>query len=146
MRLTAMWTEGPTFTLTGAEVGEVTLGGTLSLLGSTALAGAIVGLLYAVVRWTLPSSHRAGAFALLALLLPGGALLGDDEFELFDPSLLTAALFLPVFPIGGLGLAWSVERLDPQPPRRWTRNGRLMVATVALLGLAVLLRNLVELA
>ncbi len=86
MRLTAAWTDGPPFTLTGAEVGEMTLGGTLSLLGSTAQAGTIVGLLYAVVRSALPSSHRAGVFALLALLLPGGLILGDDELKRFEPA------------------------------------------------------------
>ena len=103
-------------------------------------------MLYAAVRWALPSSHRALAFALLALLLPGGPLLSDTEFELFDPPLLAAAFFLPVVPVFGLALAAVVERLDAQPPRRWTRNGRLAVAALAALGLAVMLRNVVELA
>lgn len=66
MRLTAAWTDGPPFTLTGAEVGVLTLGGTLSVMGSAAQGGAIVGLLYAVVRWALPFRHRPSVFALLA--------------------------------------------------------------------------------
>ncbi|MGH3024219.1 MAG: hypothetical protein ACRDNI_11230 [Gaiellaceae bacterium] len=146
MRLLAVWTEGPPFTLTGAQVGEVSLGGTLSLMGSTAQLGAIVGLLYAVVRRALPSSRRAAVFGLLALLLPGGIFLGDSEFELFEPPLVGAALFLPIFLLGGLALVPLVERLDPQPPRTWTRNGRLVIAALAVLGLAALLRNLLRLA
>jgi len=145
MRLTAAWTDGPPFTLTGAEAGEMTLGGALSLLGSTAQAGTIVGLLYAVVRSALPSSHRAGVFALPALLLPGGLILGDDELKHFEPPLLTAALFLPMFPVGGLALAAMVERLDVRPTTRWTPRRQFVVAAMALLGLGVMLRNLIEL-
>lgn len=146
MRLTAVSTEGPPFTLTGNEVGVVTLDGTLSLVADTAKAGALAGLLYAAVRWALPSSHRALVFAPLVLLLLGGLFLSDTEFKLFDPPLLTAAFFLPLFPVFGLGLAGLVERVNPQPPKRWTRNGQIVVAAVAALGLAVMLRNLVELA
>jgi len=145
MRLVAVLTDGPGFTLTGAEVGEVTLGGTLSLLGSAAQVGVIGGALYAVLRSVLPSAQRASVFALLALLLPGGLLLGDEEFKLFDPSLLTAALFIPLFPAFGFALSAAVERLDPRSPGEWTRNRRLVVAFVALLGLAVLLRNVAKL-
>ena len=146
MRLIAVWTDGPPFTLTGADVGEVTLGGTLSLVGSATQAGAILGLLYAGVRWALPPTNRAATFALLSLLLPGGAFLGDTEFDAFDPPLLAAALFLPVFPLCGLAVAALVERLDPQPAAEWTRNRRLVVAGVAAVGLAVALRNLARLA
>lgn len=146
MRLTAMWTDGPLFTITGAEVGDVSLDGTLSLVGSAAQGGAIAGLLYAVLRPALPSTHRAGVFALLAVVFAGGAFLGDDEFDLFDPPLLTAALFLPLFPIGAVALSPLVERLDPQPPRAWTGRGRIVVAAVALAGIAIMARNLAALA
>ena len=146
MRLTAVWTDGPAFTLTGAEVGAVTVGGTLSLLGSTAQAGGLLGLLYALVRPTLPSSRRAVVFAGLALVLPGGLFLGDEEFKLFDPSLVAAVLFLPLFPLAGVALAPLVERLDPGPSTSWTRNRRLVVAVLAVVGFAIMLRNLAELA
>ena len=133
MRLTAASTEGPPFTLTGNAVGVVTLGGTLSLMAGTVKVGVLAGLLYAAVRWALPSSHRALVFALLALLLLGGLFLSDTEFEQFRPPLLTAAFFLPVFPVFGLGLAALVERLDPQPPKRWTPNGQRVVAALGFL-------------
>jgi hypothetical protein len=146
MRLTAIWTEGPFFTLTGAEVGEVSLDGTLSLIGSAAQASVIVGIFYAAVRWALPPDRAPSVFALLTFLLPGGIFFGDDEFELFDPSLLTAALFVPLFPLGGFALAALVERFDPRPPREWTRNGRVTVAAIGVVGLALILRNVVRLA
>lgn len=146
MRLTAAWTDGPPFTLNGAEVGEVTGGGTLSLLFSAAQAGVIAGVLYALLRPALPSRLRTAVFAGLALVLGGGIFLGDDEFTLFEPSLLAAALFLPLFPAGGFALAAFVERLDPRQPRPWTRGRQLVVAAVAVAGAATLLRNALELA
>ena len=77
--------------------------------------------------------------------MPGGLFLGDEEFKLFDPPLIAAVLILLLIAVAALALATLVERVDPQPPRRWTRNRQLGVASVGVLGLAVMLRNLAEL-
>ncbi len=146
MRLIAVWTEGPFFTLGGDEVGVVSLEGTLTLMGKTAQAGIIVGVFYAVIRRALPPRHRAAGFALLVLLLLGGVFLTDTEFRLFEPSLLAAALFLPLFPAVGFGVSALTEKLDPRPERNWERSGKVAVGLIALVGLAAMLANLVDLA
>jgi hypothetical protein len=146
MRLVALLTEGPVFTLNGAEVGVITLDGTLSLMVTTAIPGAFAGLLYVTVRSALPSSHRALAFAGLSTLLMGAVFFRDDEFELFEPRLLAAALFLPFFPLFGFTLATVVERLDPQPAKDWTRNARLVIAALVAVGTAAMFIHLATLA
>lgn len=144
MRLTAALTDGPAFTLTGAEVGVVSLDGTLSLLVSAAQAGAIAGLFYAAARWTLPAERRSLAIAVLFLLLPGGAFMGDDEFRLFTPSLLTVALFLPLFPAGAFALDTIVERIDPASRSRGRIAQHAFTALIAL-GIAVFGLNFLRL-
>jgi hypothetical protein len=146
MRLVALLTEGPPFTLYGAEVGVITLDGTVSLMTTTAIPGVFAGLLYAAVRGVLPSSRRALAFAGLSTVLLGAVFFRDDEFELFQPPLLAAALFLPFFPLFGFMLATLVERIDPQPAKAQTRNDRLVVVCPAVIGTAAMLVHLVTLA
>ena len=144
MRLIAAWTDPhTTVTLNGAVIGEKTLDGTLRLAMQGAISGAVLGLGYVLVRRWLPGPRTAW-FALVVLLLPGGALLGDSEFELFDPPLLAALLFLPVFPLyGAVTAAWT-ERFAPlalsgeRPP--------LAVAGLCVLGLLVFVANTVRLA
>lgn len=147
MRLIAAWTDPlTTVTLTGNRVGVVTLGGTLRVLPATTFVGAVLGVFYASVRRWFPSSHRTLSYGVLALLLPGGLFLSDEEFELFEPPLLTALLFLPVFPLGGLALAALVERLQPSAERPWEQRDAIVFGALIVLGAAVTLLNLMRLA
>ena len=145
MRLIAVWTDPHTsVTLNGAVIGEKTLDGTLRLALQGAISGAVLGLGYVLVRRWLPEP-RAAWFALVTLLLPGGALLGDSEFELFDPPLLAALLFLPVFPLYGAAAAAGTERLAPAPPDAGERPP-LAVTGLCALGFVVCVAITIRLA
>jgi hypothetical protein len=65
---------------------------------------------------------------------------------LFEPPLLGAATFVPLFPLFGFSLAALVERADPQQPRPWTRKRQLVVGGAVLAGAAVFARSLATLA
>jgi hypothetical protein len=144
MRLIREWTEGPPVTLTGAIVGQVSLDGTLQLVQDGAVLGIFAGLVYAAFRWVLPPGRRTLTAALLALLLPGGAILTDTEFEEFTPSLLTAALFVPIFPVGAVALDAIVQRLVPRGAG-WSRAARVAFVVFLVAGLALFTREVVDL-
>jgi hypothetical protein len=145
MRLIAVWTDPhTTVTLNGAVIGEKTLDGTLRLALQGAITGAVLGLGYVLVRRWLPAP-RAAWFALVMLLLPGGALLGDSEFELFQPPLLAALLFLPVFPLYGWATAAVTERCAPAA-RDVGERPPLAVTALCALGLVVFVANTARLA
>ena len=145
MRLIREWTDGPPVTLTGAIVGQASLEGTLQLVQDGAVLGIFAGLVYAAFRWVLPPGRRTLTAALLALLLPGGAILTDTEFELFTPSLLTAALFVPIFPIGAVALDAIVHRLVPRGPG-WSSVARAAFVFFLVAGVALFARDVVVLA
>ena len=146
MRLIAIWTEPLTqVTLTGNRVGEITLGGTLDLMLSTAEFGALLGLVYVAIRRWLPPSNRPLSYAAFTLVVPGGIFLGDKEFELFDPPLLAAVLFLPAFPLCGLALAALIERVTPSTITRPSGRSQIVLGAVLAIGLAAAVTNLARL-
>lgn len=144
MRLIREWTEGPPVTLSGAVVGVVSLDGTLQLVRDGALLGVFAGALYAATRWLLPPQRRTLSAALLGLLLPGGAMLTDTEFELFTPSLLAAALFVPIFPVGAVLLDVIVERAAPRG-LGWSVVAKVAFALSLVVGVAFFARRVVQL-
>ena len=145
MRLIAVWTDPETLvTLNGEIVGQVTLEGTLDLAILGTALGALLGIAYVALRRWLPAPRPAW-FALLMLVLPGGVFLGDTEFELFQPPLLAAILFLPVFPLYGVAAAALADRLAPAPLRVIGRPPLPLLA-VYVLGLVILVANTLRLA
>lgn len=134
----------PTFngatTHAGSEIGRWTLEGTLALVTEGAFMGISGGLLYLLVRrWVPGTGWRKGlAFGALLLVL-GGPLVIDGDFEFFRyvSPWISVGLFALLFPLYGLVISPLTERLArrvPGPPRnrlvRWTGYA-VLDATVA---------------
>ena len=105
----------------GNIAGEITLGGTISLMffasGFAALPG---GLLYPVVRRWLPgpSVWKGLTYGALLFCLFGSIVVEKDnpDFALFGPRPLAVFLFAMLFPLYGLLLSAMAERfLSPVP-------------------------------
>lgn len=131
----------------GATVGDISLGGTFSLL----LIGTILGIVGALVylglrRWLfVPPAWRGVAYAALTLLTIGNVLFdtANPDFQIFEPVLLVIALFVALFVVNGLLLAPLAGRLHPEPPYsagrvvpRLAAAGLGVVAIVGATGLA----------
>lgn len=121
------------YTSTGARVGDVTLGGSLYVIGVAAGLGALLGAAYTLVRSALPRP-RGLAFGLL-LLVAGLSLLIDHDrfdFRLFHPRLLNVALFAALFLLFGISVAALADRLAPPGPAR----GHRLVLTASLVAVS----------
>lgn len=73
-----------------ATVGEITVGGTLTLVILTTVAGAFGGVVYVALRRWLPSHSpvaRGAYFGLLMMFGPGVIFLGEVDLQIFEPAL-----------------------------------------------------------
>ena len=119
-----------------ATVGEITLGGTFTLLVLTTIAGLNGGLIYAAVRQWLPWSHaaRGAFFGLLMMFGPGVIGLGEVDLQIFEPALPIFAMFVALIVLYGVAVALLTDRLHPEPVVR--RGPRVELAARSLVGLA----------
>lgn len=102
-----------------ATVGEISFGGTLSLLVFGTIVGVLGGLAYLGLRrwlWVSPS-WRGLAFGVVTLLTVGQILFdtANVDFQIFEPVSLVVGLFAALFLINGLILAPLVDRIHPEP-------------------------------
>ncbi len=126
-----------------ATVGEVSLGGTMSLLALGTIAGVLGGLLYlGLRRWLwVPPAWRGVAFAGVTLLTVGQPLFdpANVDFQIFSPVVVVIALFAALFLINGLILVPLADRIHPEPVyapgMRVPRAAAAVVALVCLFGL-----------
>jgi hypothetical protein len=102
-----------------ATVGDITLGGTMSLLLLGTIAGVLGGLLYlGLRRWLLvPAKWRGLAFAIVTLVTVGQPLFdtANVDFQIFEPVLVVVGMFAALFLINGLILAPLLDRVHPEP-------------------------------
>lgn len=118
--------------LTEAEnvVGQVTIGGTFSLIFFGVLfSGLIGGLLYMAVRRWLPGPRRwrGLSYGVLLLLVLGSVIIDSDneDFVRFGPPLLNILLFASLFLLFGLTIAPLANWLDRSfPPATTLRLGK----------------------
>lgn len=113
-------------------IGEVTLGGTASLLIAGTVTGAIGGAGYGALRRFLPRALllRASAFGLVLFALLGGLVLNTrtaaltldgreievNDFGVVEPAWLAVLLFGALFPLYALVLVPLAERFLPAYP------------------------------
>ena len=143
-----------TFTENGNRVGDITVGGTLGLVGFVGIpSGVAAGLIVFLGRRWLPSRPvwRGLALSLVLLALLGGTVLDADniDFRLLEPAGLAVALFGALFFLAGYALAVLADRWGPGVPAFFLRRGVTVVGAVILvvvvgLGLADLGRAVVE--
>jgi uncharacterized membrane protein len=106
-----------------ARVGRFTLGGSLTLALALAMAGAVLGLAYLLLRRVLPASRsqRIAGSALLAGAVGGSLLIHDHpsfDYSILQPTWLAVLLFIAVPATYGALLAYLVESFaEPDPPR-----------------------------
>ncbi len=143
-----------TFTENGNRVGDITVGGTLGLIGFVGIpSGVAAGLIVFLGRRWLPSRlvWRGLALSLVLLALLGGTVLDADnvDFRLLEPAGLAVALFGALFFLAGYALAPLADRWGPDVPafffrRGVTVGGAVILAVAVGLGLADLGRAIVE--
>jgi hypothetical protein len=128
-----------------AIVGEISLGGTFSLLALGTTFGVIGGLMYlGLRRWLWVSPAWRGVIFGAVTLVTIGQLLFDSmslDLQIFEPVGVILVLFAALFFINGLILAPLADRIHPEPEyatgRRVPRIATGLLAVVSLLGLAL---------
>ena len=116
MRLAGFLTVGENrFRLTENEerVGEITLGGTMSLGLFGAGAGIVVILIYFAIRNRLPFEgwRRSSVFAVLLLLVFGYVIMdpSNPDYQLFGPTWLNVSTFSSLYLLMGFCCAQTYE-------------------------------------
>jgi len=126
----------------GNIVGDITLGGTLTLLVLGAMLGVFGGLLYTVVRRWLPGSQwwKGLLFGVLLLLVFGSHIIEGDNFDFsrFGPPLLNIGLFASLFILYGLAVAPIAEWCDRYFPASSDHRTAILIA-YSVLALGALL-------
>lgn len=102
-------------------VGEITVGGTLTLLILSTLAGVFGGVIYVVIRRWLPWRSpvaRGVFFGLLMMFGPGVIFLGEVDLQIFEPAVPVFAMFVALIVLYGVVVAVVTDRLRPLPSTR----------------------------
>ena len=128
-------------------VGEITVGGTLTLLVLSTLAGVFGGVAYVAIRRWLPWPSpvaRGAFFGLLMMFGPGVIFLGEVDLQIFEPAVPIFAMFVVLIILYGIAVAVVTDRMRPLPavcpgPRVETAARWLVrLAAVGVLVMAVL--------
>ena len=147
MRILAMLNEEKAGVMTGNGdiAGDITVGGTFSVVVFVGIVGGFVGgAVYVVIRRWLPGDSllKGLAYGLVLICLFGSVLFDPDnvDFVLFGPKQLTVALFALLFLLYGIVASLVIERLDQYvpPPFAWrpvTALGYFLIAGFAAFGL-----------
>jgi len=145
MRITAMTAESSqrgALTENGNRLGEITLGGTASLLVFGGLVGIAGGLAYVAVKPWLPWSglRRGLLFGLLLLATSGSVVMDPDnpDYRRFGSPGLNVCLFSLVYLGFGLIVAPLADRLDRAMPSTLPRRSGRFRTLGASAGVVVL--------
>ena len=112
----------------GNRVGEITLGGTMELIGFVAMIGMVGGLTYVIVRPWLPATgwRRGLLFGVFLLAISGWFALEPDnpDYQRLGSAGVNVCLFSLVFVAFGLVVAPLADRLDRAIPAALPRRSR----------------------
>jgi hypothetical protein len=99
-----------------ARVGDITVGGTMSLAMFVALSGVFGGLLYVAIRRWLPgpAPHRAVSYGGLLLAVFGFILMDENnpDYQLFGPAWVNVFTFSLTYIVFGILASLFAEWLD----------------------------------
>lgn len=131
MRIVALmaepWQQGFA-TDNGNAVGEITLGGSLSLISFTAIVGIAGGIVYVLIRPWLPGSgvRRGALFGLLLLLTSGWFVMdpNNPDYRRFGDPSVNIVLFSLIYIAFGLIVAPLADRFDRAIPAPWPLRSR----------------------
>ena len=121
-------------------VGEITAGGSFTLLVLSVITGAIGGVIYVALRRWLPWSGAARGtfFGLLMMFGPGAIFLGEVDLQIFEPALPILAMFVVLIVLYGVGVALLVDWIAaPRPVQPGPRIERAAVVVQLVLAVAV---------
>ena len=96
----------------GFEIGRFTLGGSFQLAGGMAAAGAANGILYVVLRGSIPAHARAPLWSLFAAFVGGSQFLHAEgvDFTLLDPRWFAVLSFVVLPGLAALVVVLLAER------------------------------------
>jgi len=96
----------------GFEIGRFTVGGSFQLAGGMAAAGAANGILYVVLRGSIPARARAPLWSLFAAFVGGSQFLHAEgvDFTLLDPLWFAVLSFVVLPGLAALVVVLLAER------------------------------------
>ena len=121
-------------------IGEITVGGTVTLLVLSTIAGVIGGVIYVALRRWLPWSSMARGlfFGLMMMFGPGFIALGEVDLQIVEPALPIFAMFIALIVLYGVGVALLTDRLHTPPlARAGPRMARAVRGAQALAALGI---------
>jgi hypothetical protein len=133
----------------GAEIGEITLEGTLGYLSFVGVtAGLLAALLYVVAGSVLPRGRAGGIVLGLALLVLVGAQLeplrpDNFDFNLVGPGWLSLVAFIALAVFQGM-VTWALAGRLRLPSLPVPRAARVAAAVAFLVALPFFLRSVAE--
>ncbi len=123
-----------------AVVGQISMGGTLSLAMFGAMIGVAGGLVYAAIRTWLPRNEwlRAIGFGALLLAVFGFVVMdpGNPDYRRFGPPWFNVLTFSLAYLICGTGISFVADRLDRRIPMLGWQATRPMRSLTWLVALA----------
>jgi hypothetical protein len=125
-------------------VGEISFGGTITLLILSIMAGVMGGIFYFAVRRWLPWRSpmlRGAFFGLLMTFGPGVIFLGEVDLQIFEPAVPIFLAFVLLIVLYGIAVALLTDSLRPipapPPGPRMELAARALVA-IAAVGIIVM--------
>ena len=121
-------------------IGEITIGGTITLLVLSTIAGVVGGVIYVALRRWLPWSGAARGlfFGLMMMFGPGFIALGEVDLQIVEPALPIFAMFVALIVLYGVGVALLTDRLHTPPlARTGPRVARAVRGAQALAALGI---------
>lgn len=101
-------------------IGEITIGGSFTLLVLSTIAGIAGGVIYVAVRRWLPWSGvaRGVFFGLLMMFGPGVIAVSEVDLQILEPALPIFAMFVVLIVLYGLAVTTLTDRLHAPPSVR----------------------------
>lgn len=124
-------------------IGEVTLGGSFTLLVLSSIAGVIGGVIYVALRRWLPWSGvaRGVFFGLMMIFGPGIIALGEVDLQIVEPAVPVFYMFVALIVSYGFCVALLTDRLHAEravEPGPRTKLATTLVQALLALGIVTL--------
>jgi hypothetical protein len=117
-------------------VGEITVGGSFTLLMLSTITGVIGGIFYVGLRRWLPfaGAARGVLFGLLMAFAPGLIFLGEVDLQIFEPAVPFYWTFIGLIVVYGVCVALLTDRLHAPHELRLGSGSELALRVAHALG------------